>query len=121
MGNTISKAGTAISDAAQPQYSNQAQVGQSGQTVGDLRKLGYSDADIDAMGGKRTTPSDLQQGLGQGLQQGSQTLNRQPRQGGGQQQMTVNNPQGPVPMSNTDYLTAAMQKWNPKAFMGGGS
>ena len=52
-----------------PQLDPNQTVQGTGQTAGDLQKIGYSDDDLKQLGAK-SSPSAFQQGLGSGLQQG---------------------------------------------------
>jgi hypothetical protein len=76
--------------------SNGLNVNGTGQNVGDLKKIGYSDSDINGMGTSQNPLQKITQRGTQGLAQGFQNYqnqNSQMRQGGGGMQM------GPMPQA----------------------
>ena len=108
-------------DASQKQLSNKQQLGDSGQSVGDLRNIGYTDDQLKQLGAKATAPSDLQLGLAQGFSAGGQAYDAsaQPKGPAQPTQIPVDAPQSPIAQSNTDFLNKLKMPVNKRALYGG--
>ena len=112
----------AVADKWGPQFDDDEQVKGTGQTVGDLKNIGYSNGDLQKMGAQPTS-GGVGAGIGAGLQSGLQAQDdakaRIARSRGGTP-ITAPQPVGQVTTPNLDYLNAARARFAvPSAFYGG--